>query len=194
METDSSSTSTTSPIDPHGLRRMPESYQDLRHVAAQQVMPIPSKLMTPLLPSPISHGFFEQDESYFRFRHPRLARDDYKSYEDLHILSCYYDDAKTESMDDIERALDEDLVSEEAITSGDGDDDSLSSSDDMPHTPIPKSERKNSSAEEADWLANSRSPSERLRRFKARCYQVVQHPMNYKCKEHAESGIVSLVS
>ena len=194
VETDCSSTSTVSPIDPPELRRVSASYQDLRSIAARQSLSKPSQPTTPLLPSPIIHDLFEQNESYFQFHNPRLTRTDgeYKSYEDLHILSCYYDNSRTESMLDIERELDDDNVSEGSLSPGDGDNNSTAS-DDLPRTPNNRPARDTFDSEESGWLANSTTPSERVRRFKARCYQVVQHPMNYRSEEKDENEIVSVV-
>ena len=192
VDTDCSSTSTVSPIDPPELRRISASYHDLRLLATEQSVSRPSQPTTPLLPSPIEHDLFEQDPSCFRFRNPRIPRSDgeYKSYDDLHILSCYYDDSRTNSVQEIERELDDDNVSEAALSLGDGDNNSTTS-EDMPKTPTNRPIRETFGSEESGWLANSTTPSERARRFKARCYQVVQHPMDYRSDEKDENAIVS---
>jgi hypothetical protein len=193
VETDCSSTSTVSPIEPPELRRVSASYQDLRSIAAQQSASKPSQPTTPLFPSPITHELFEQGEAYFQFHNPRLPPTDgeYKSYDDLHILSCYYDDSRSESMLEIERELDDDSVSEPSLDLRDGDDNSTTS-EDIPHTPRNRPFRATCSSDESGWLANSTTPSERMRRFKSRCYQVVQHPMDYRREKKDENELVSL--
>lgn len=194
VETDASSTCTVSPIDLPELRRVSASYHDLRSLAADQSLLKPSQPATPLLPSPITHDLFEQGDAYFQFHNPRLPRSDgeYKSYEDLHILSCYYDDSRTESMNEIERALNDDNVSEASLSPGHADDTSTAS-EDLPQTPKDREPRATCCSAESDWLANERTPSERMRRFKARCYQVVQHPRNESDERKDENGIVRIL-
>ena len=195
VDTDPGTSSTASPIDSPELRRVSASYRDLRSLAARQSVSKPSQPTTPLLPSPIDHDLFEKDDSLFRFCNPRLTRDDgeYKSYEDLHILSCYYDDNKTASLYDIERELEDVNVSEASVDGGNEGDDSTSS-EDVPRTPTNRSVQDTFGSEESGWLANATSPSERMRKFKARCYQVMQHPVDYRGEEKHENAIVSTLT
>jgi hypothetical protein len=191
-DTDCSSLPTVAPVDPRELRRVAVSYHDLRSIAAQQSTSRPSPAAT-LLPSPINHELFEQDESYLPFRNPRLTKTDgeYKSYEDLHILSCYYDDSKAASMQEIERQLEDDNVSEASL-SPDNEGNDSTASEDLPRTPDDRPVRATFGSNESDWLANTTTQTERLRRFKARYYQVVQHPMDHVKDKKDENEIVSI--
>ena len=192
VDTDCSTSSTTSRYNPPELRRLSASYHDLRSLAARHSISKVSQTTTPLLPSPIIHDLFEQHDALFRFCNPRLTRVDgeYKSYEDLHILSCYYDDNRIASMDDIERELEDVNVSEASLNGGNEDDDSTIS-EDMPRTPTNRSVRDTFGSEESGWLANATSPSERMRKFQARYYQIMQHPMDHRSAEKDENAIVS---
>ena len=187
-----SSTSTVSPIPQPELRRMSTSC-DLRSIAARQSMLKVTQVYTLLLPSPIAQGTAEANQSYFRFQNPRAllpGEGDYTSYEDLHILSCYYDGSKPGSMDEIEKALeDDDCLSRGSLMSEDGGSDSTEI--EMPRTPPEQISRSTTCSDEGNWLASDQSHEERLRRFKARCYQVVQHPMSDKRdKQGGDSQIV----
>jgi hypothetical protein len=188
--------STISPVSPPELRRVPDSYHDLRSAATDHSSK-PPRLETPLLPSPIAYDIGGPDEPLFRFHNPRLVRstNEYKSYDDLHILSCYYDDSKTASLQDIEKQLDDgrDNHSEDLMEEVDDANSSTTDTEDAPVTPRNQARRSTVCSEESDWLASTRSHSERLRRFKARYYQVVQHPVSTKRQESKEDQIVSVL-
>ena len=173
------SISRVSPVPQPELRRMSTSC-DLRSIAARQSMLKVTPVSTPLLPSPIAQGGPEVDQSYFRFHNPRSlpsCEGDYTSYEDLHLLSCYYDGSKPGSMDEIEKALEEDgCMSQGSLVSEDGGSDTTEI--EMPKTPPAQISRSTTCSDEGNWLASDQSHEERLRRFKSRCYQVVQHPMS----------------
>ena len=186
------STSTVSPVSQPELRRMSTSC-DLRSIAARQSMLKVTPVSTPLLPSPIAQGGAEADPSYFRFHNPRSlppCEGDYTSYEDLHILSCYYDGSKPGSMDEIEKALEEDdCMSQVSLVSEAGGSDTTEI--EMPKTPPAQISRSTTCSDEGNWLASDQSHEERLRRFKSRCYQVVQHPMSDKRnKQRGDNQIV----
>ena len=154
VDTEYSSSSNASPIDPPELRRVSASYQDLRSLAARHSVSKPLQPTTPLLPSPIIRDLFEQEDALFPFHNPRPTRDEgeYRSYEDLHILSCYYDDNKTASLDDIERDLEDVNVSETILSGDDGDIDSTVF-EDLPQTPTNRPERDTFGSAESGWLA-----------------------------------------
>ena len=181
LDSENSSTLTVSPVPQPELRRMSTSY-DLRSIAARHSVFKATPVSTPLLPSPIDQGTSEADQSYFRFHNPRAlppCEEDYTSYEDLHILSCYYDGSKPGSMDEIEKALEEDdCLSQGSLMSEDVDGDSDSTETEVPRTPPEQINCSTACSSEGNWLASDQSHEERLRRFKARCYQVVQHPMS----------------
>jgi hypothetical protein len=191
VETESSSTATGSPVDQPELRRVSASYHDLRSLGSHHPLQTPTHVPTPLLPSPITHHFPQKEATYFQFHNPRLPREEgeYRSYDDLHILSYYYDDSRTESLNDIERELDE--SPSEGGCSLQDDDSNSSASYDLPVTPTNKAPRRIRCSDESDWLANSMTPDERLRRFKARCYQVIQHPISGIANGKDNDSVVS---
>lgn len=191
--TECSSAGTISTDEPlPELRRVSASYHDLRSFASHQCVPLPPQPTTPLLPSPDTPELCQEDGTYFQFRNPRLPRDqsDYQSYEDLHILSCYYDESEAGSLDDTVRELEG--SSHEANNSFGDDASDTIHSEDLQRTLKPSTAQQTLCSEEADWLANSTTPDERLRRFKARCFQVIQYPLHGVQDENAPNSIVSL--
>jgi len=175
---------------PQELRRVPSNYHDLREMAKQQGE-LPPRLATPLLPSPLMDDRNSPAGSYFRFHNPRANNESsYKSYEDLHILSYYAQQR------DIEVEVEEDGYDEEQEDAQlEMDDDLDSVTDDMPQTPEDRTNRETTCSDESDWLANTTSHGERMQRFKARCYQVVEHPMrNGGARYNDDEEVVSLTS
>ena len=194
VNSDRSGSTEVSPTSAPELRRISASYQDLRSAAALQTSPKLSHNTTPLLPSPITCDTKDPGGSYFQFRNPRIEKTvcEYKSYDDFRILSCYYDESNTASLQDIQQSL-EDVQHDPPSTPpivGDDDYASSTETEDMPITPRDQVRRPTVCSEEGDWLASTRSHTERMRRFKARCYQVVQHPMSSRKTQDNEDQIV----
>ncbi|OAP58148.1 hypothetical protein AYL99_07238 [Fonsecaea erecta] len=156
---------------------MSASYHDLRALARKQV---PSRPVSPLLPSPIVGAPQKESQPYFRFHNPRerlptpVLSDD--SLDSLHILSYYCDEQ------------------DQASHSGHGtlEDDNLSTaSESTPVTPRDDDEYRGTlCSDESGWLANTTSHQERMRRFKARYYQVVQHPCTSVDTGDNEDGVM----
>lgn len=169
-ESDCSSSPSSSPMFAPELRRRSPTYHDLRSLAAQQKRQISRRVNTPLLPSPIEKDEMTQSDSYFTFNNPRKPRPkEYHSYQDLHILSCYCEDKDKQDAN-----VDSPARRVEGSEDTRQDDDSRSiSTVDTPTTPTDQIYRISAyQSDESGWLANQSSLEER--RFKARCYQVVQ--------------------
>jgi len=150
-----------------GLRRMSVSYKDLRALAQRQANSSP---VTPLLPSPITRDFC--DQSYFDFRNPGerpyTSSSNGDSLDTCNILSYYCDEADSKD-EHSDAALEDDNLS--------------TASESMPRTPLEQEHQLTYSSDESGWLANTTSHDQRMRRFKARYYQVVQQPWT---KVHTE--------
>jgi hypothetical protein len=166
-----------------GLRRIPTSYNGLRGLAQQQA----GTPMTPLLPSPITGELKVEERSYFKFLNPRSQSrcSDDGSIDNLQILSYYCSNEKSDS------------EGEQHSLFGLADDDShdvgeSTASESSPVTPIDQGCRDVLCADESGWLANTTSHDERRRRFKARYYQVVEHPYIDLQNEQGEDQVVSL--
>ena len=160
-----------------GLRRMTVSYKDLRALAQRQASSSPA---TPLLPSPITGDFSYEDQSYFRFRNPRerpsTSSSNTDSLDTSNILSYYCDHAENcHSQDDHQ--------SEQAALEYDN---LSTASESMPVTPPEQEYRPGYCSDESGWLANTTSHDQRMRRFTARYYQVVQQPWTRVRKEDDE--------
>jgi len=179
-----SSPATTSPP---GLHRMSASYNDLRTLAQRHGV---LNAGTALLPSPLAKDSQDDTRSYFKFYNPRdrTSISDNESLDSLQILSYYYDDDNETRDRPIHVPLDECSDHEQQIN----DDNQSTTSESMPATPLDQEYRATFCSEESDWLANTTSYEERGRRFKARCYQVVQHPWTDVHKQHGEDEVVSL--
>ena len=192
IDNDYSSTDTISPISQPELRRVSASYHDLRFIAAHQSSSKQTPLSTLLLPNPIVHDTVRTSQLFFQSQNPRLPRStgDYKSYEDLHILSCYCDESRSGSMEEIEKQLNDDTPSHGSLTAEDRDSDSTEI-EEMPETPKDKVGHNTCLSEESNWLASTRSHEERVRRLAARCYQIVQRPVRKKTLRREEDQIVS---
>ena len=168
-----------------GLRRTSTSYNDLRSIAQRHA----ATPVTPLLPSPITIGVQEEGQCYFQFHNPRAQRPTSKdeSLDKLQILSYYLGDEE------------EHVVSGEDSSAGstndgcddDDDDDAHSQSDYSPVTPIDQTCHDVFRSDESGWLANTTSHEERRRRFKARFYQVVQHPYSNHQGAQGDDHVVS---
>ncbi|KAK5232145.1 hypothetical protein LTR47_006674 [Exophiala xenobiotica] len=164
-----------------GLRRMPTSCNGLRGLAHQQA----GSPMTPLLPSPITGELKVEERSYFKFHNPRNQSrcSDDGSIDNLQILSYYCSNEKSDS------------EGEQHSLFGPADDDShdveeSTASESSPVTPIDQGCRDVLCADESGWLANTTSHDERRRRFKARYYQVVEHPYIDLQNEHGEDPVM----
>lgn len=197
IDSDACSVSSAS-MDPSlGLRRRSPTYHDLRSLAERQKELVSRRVESPLLPSPMIKDNSVQSDSYFTFRNPRRARPvAYRSYEDLHILSCYEDSADNESFAIQQQEHDvpdmDDSLSENFLVL-EGDDDSRStSSDEAPVTPVDQIQHTATyCSDESGWLANETSCIERERRFKVRCVQVVQCPDRDQTDE--QNHVVSMI-
>ena len=167
------------------LRRMPVSYKDLRCVSRHRAASGP---VTPLLPSPIARDFPGESESYFKFHNPRghlpiSGSMNEDALDELDILSYYCDDNWNRD----EESLAEQTSDRETLE----DDDQSTASESMPLTPLEHDLRPPVCTDESDWLANTTSHDERMRRFKSRYYQVVQHPWTKIYGGHDEDKLVS---
>jgi len=188
------------------LRRVSSCHRNLRAVAQQQqcnlTVPSPSPLPTPLLPSPIIDDRKmlnkKPSQSYFQFQNPKTSHhkrreSTYRSYEDLHILSMYEEESRRSSTEDMIHDDEEECGLSRTEASHDSD--SSISSSPMPITPPNRIAQLTVGSSESVWLANTTSQEERIRRFKSRCYQVVQHPCRVGPPTHDdENQIVSSVA
>lgn len=175
VDSDASSVFSNSPTTSPGLRRRSPTYNDLRSLAARQKEALARRVDSPLLPSPVIKDNHIQSDSFFTFCNPRPARPEtYRSYEDLHILSDYCDDAAASKAKNYADAVDchHDSISEDSLVL-EGDDSRSTSSDEEPTTPNDGLYRINTyRSDESGWLANETSCTERKRKFHARCVQV----------------------
>ena len=171
-----------------GLRRMSNSYQDLRAVAQRQAASSP---VTPLLPSPISRQPDREDQSYFTFHNPRSIRDslfDDNSLNSEQILT-YYCDSRS---DDEEHINQDRRASWSSIGTHIDEEEQSTSSESIPPTPSEKAYCATIRSE-SGWLANTTSHDERMRRFKTRFYQVVQHPWIESKGDSEEDEVVRAI-
>ncbi|KIY00076.1 uncharacterized protein Z520_03761 [Fonsecaea multimorphosa CBS 102226] len=161
---------------------MSASYIDLRALARNQAASSP---ISPLLPSPFVGALQKRRQSYFRFHNPRkhlpspVPNND--SLDSLQILSYYCDDQDGDGDD------------QGSQSSGHGtlEDDNLSTaSESTPVTPLDHEEQGALCSDESGWLANTTSHEERMQRFKARYYQVVQHPCGSVHTGGDEDGVM----
>lgn len=160
------------------LRRVSSSYADLRAIAQRQAEPS-SSLSNPFPPSPWDFSDLLQststefdsievssDKDSGRDRgHEEPDLENYSSYEDLRILSCYCEDTGTFS----------------PILEGQN----------LQHLPY---NRSTTCSTESKWFADTKPHDERLKRFRQRCYQVVEHPITKSASamEDGENEIVSV--
>ena len=166
---------------------MSTSYNDLRAVAQRHAMSSPA---TPLLPSPITREPRDEGQSYFKFHNPRGRNSisDNESLDTLKILSYYYEDKQISNDLSLDDHVDYNTDHEEVVE----DDDHSTASESMPTTPLDHEYRATFCSDESGWLANTTSHDERMRRFKTRFYQVVQHPWRNAYKQHGRDEVVSL--
>lgn len=185
-----SSVTETSPSIPNlspGLRRMSASYYDLRAFAQRQASPGPNPT---LLPSPISRGSENPSQGYFHFQNPCTWRDslaDTYSISSEEILTYYCDDQRQTK----EHASG---YQKDSWTSDDtqiDDEEQSTASESMPVTPSGQEYCETICSDESGWLANTTSHQERVRRFKTRLYQVVQHPWTSTFRDAGEDEVVS---
>jgi hypothetical protein len=166
------------------LRRMYISYSNLRALAQRQAGL--ASTASPLLPSPMSKGFPAQTQSYFKFHNPRLRRPVPVPQDDdadkLDFLSYYLESKSndltlaTTNQAEISSLSDKETLEHDSMSTA---------SESMPSTPVEDELTPTCYSDESDWLANTTSHDERLRRFKARFCQVVQQPWR---KGHAIDG------
>ncbi|KIW96523.1 uncharacterized protein Z519_03592 [Cladophialophora bantiana CBS 173.52] len=161
---------------------MSASYTDLRSLARSQAASSP---VTPLLPSAIAGEPQPKGQSYFKFHNPRerlptpIPNDD--SLDSLHILSYYYNGLECDEQDQASHSSEQETL----------EDDSLSTaSESMPVTPRDHEYEGTPCWDESGWLANITSHEERIRRFKARYYQVVQRPCISDRAGDSEDGVM----
>ncbi|EXJ73164.1 uncharacterized protein A1O5_04314 [Cladophialophora psammophila CBS 110553] len=161
---------------------MSASYTDLRALARSQAASSP---VTPLLPSPIAGEPQPEGQSHFKFHNPRerlptpIPNDD--SLDSLHILSYYCNDPDCDEQDRAAHSSEQETL----------EDDNLSTaSESMPVTPRDHEYQGTPCSDESGWLANTTSHEERIRRFKARYYQVVQRPCTSARAGDSEHGVM----
>ena len=114
--------STNDRIPTSGLRRRSSSYTDPRTVAQQQPKLKALRVHIPLLPSPLQIDEpSSTSTSYFYFQNPRLKADEakqiednYVSYEDIRILSCYCENSR--HCDDFETSNQKQELTEKITT------------------------------------------------------------------------------
>lgn len=180
-----SATESDSTLPSPGLRRMSTSYNNLYALAQRQANSSP---VTPLLPSPICRQGRDGEQTFFKFHNPRdrISISSEGPIDSLQILAYYCSDADDDGEQHAEAEQDD--FSRHMLTEDDG---LSSSSDSLPVTPDNQESGVEFRSDESDWLANTTSHEERRRRFKARFYQVVQHPCTEVNREHGEDEVVS---
>jgi hypothetical protein len=184
------------------LRRVSASYLDLRALAQVQPGPSTSRLNTPLLPSPMFIPGEEKTELNSYFAYPKRRDrdtpppeevDDDAPYETHRIISGYCKKERWSLL------LDEVRQSRQAsqlrhATSPWSQTRRTAPTSPQSLSPSPKPRKRDRTCStESDWLANTMSHEERVRRFKQRCFQVVQHPArkNSQAPNEGEDQIVS---
>ncbi|EXJ63672.1 hypothetical protein A1O7_00007 [Cladophialophora yegresii CBS 114405] len=164
------------------LRRMSASYNNLRVLA--QHRPVSSPVI-PLFPSPIARDSPRESESYFKFHNPRhrphTASSNDSSVDSFNILSYYCDDPT----DSLWQPEDESPMEHSSCREALEDDNQSTASESMPATPLQQEYQPTFCTDESDWLANTTSRDQRMRRFKSRYYQIVQQPWK---EIHSECG------
>lgn len=176
VESDRCSISSKSPSIAPELRRRSPTYNDLRSLAAKHKDIVLRRVDSPLLPSPVIREKHIQSDSYFTFRNPRPRSAAYKSYEDLHILSHYCDGPSDGfSQNEIEDVVIPDNLSEDSLVlegheAGSICENGVSAFGDD------KQRKDTYCSDESGWLANDTTCTERERKFRARCTQIVQSP------------------
>lgn len=168
------------------LRRSGTSSEDLRGLARQHAVG-PG---TPLLPSPITHDSKHEEDSYFGLSDTRAANQTLNDavLDKLQILSYYCNEEDSGS------TTGGYLCCESATDDKASENDDSTASDSVPVTPIDQISHPFVCSDESGWLANTTSHDERQRRFKARVYQIVQHPCNQYDPEYADDQVVSTKS
>lgn len=169
------------------LRRTSTSHQDLRALAQQYAACSPT---TPLLPSPITKDSPDGEQSSIHFHdpHKECCNPEDEPIDSLQILAYYCNDNSYHCTDASTDAL-SDISLEHNV--GIDLDEQSTASESMPLTPCDQDYRGTFCSSESGWLANTTSHDERLRRFKARIYQVVQHPWTDVSRECGEEQVVS---
>ncbi|KIW25166.1 uncharacterized protein PV07_10827 [Cladophialophora immunda] len=173
--------SPTTTLPSPGLRRMSASYNDLRALARNEAASSP---ISSLLPSPITGALQKEGGSCFRFHNPRerlptpIPNED--SLDSLHILSYYCDDQDCDDQDQGSHSSEHGILENDNLSTA---------SESMPVTPRDNEDRGILCSDESGWLANTTSHEERMRRFKARYYQVIQGPCALDRTEGSEDGV-----
>ncbi|KIW16498.1 hypothetical protein PV08_06553 [Exophiala spinifera] len=165
------------------LRRSGTSSDDLRGLAKQHA----SSPTTPLLPSPITHMPKDGEDSYFGASE---TRDSSQTLNDavldkLQILSYYCNEEDSRSSTTMASLCSNSGPDEKA-----DENDKSTTSDSFPVTPIDQIPPAFVCSDESGWLANTTSHDERRRRFKARLYQIVQHPYSQYDPEYADDQVM----
>ena len=185
---------------PGTLRRMSMDYGNLRAVAQQQAAVLTPR--TPLLPSPIvREPWFDYSndknnkKSEFGFGRSAYcdSLSDTASLNSEQILSYYCNNDEDENAgDEVEQ---QSRIDDEEDKDNDEYENQSTASESMPVTPteLDLEYRDTFSSDESGWLANTTSHEERLRRFKTRFYQVVQHPLSDSLGGEDEDQVVSTI-
>ncbi|KAK6371374.1 hypothetical protein LTS17_009105 [Exophiala oligosperma] len=164
------------------LRRSGTSSDDLRGLARQHA----ASTVTSPLPSPITHDAKDETDSYFGFSHSRAASQTLNDavLDKLQIFSYYCNEEDTISTTG-------DFMCAESVTDDKADDnDESTASDSFPVTPIDQTSHAFVCSDESGWLANTTSHDERRRRFKARFFQIVEHPCSQDDPEYADGQVM----
>lgn len=189
----------TVPFPSLDLRRISHTYEDLREVALEQekefrlTLPARSPLHTPLLPSPVIDDrvmYFKPEQSTpFKFENPRPAmreRGDpsYRTYDDMQIISCY-EDTPNQSTEDVLYRPPECYTAPQVVVPKEKDYFSpYNTSSHLCNTPPPA----NGDFESSCQLESTTLSLQPLHTPKARCFQVVEHPLNVRTQKREEEG------
>lgn len=167
------------------LRRVSASYLHLRALAQVRSVPSTSRLNTPLLPSPMFMPGIEKTEANSYFAYPKRQEkgsprlediSDDAPYETHRIISGY---CKKERWSLLLNEVRESKQASQLRHTSSPYSQARRTAPTSPQalSPSPKPRKRDRTCStESDWLANTMSHEERVRRFKQRCFQVVQHP------------------
>ncbi|RMZ75575.1 hypothetical protein DV737_g5249, partial [Chaetothyriales sp. CBS 132003] len=154
--------------------------------------PIEHIYSTPLLPSPISwereHELTSPVVLPPSSRRARAAQE-YKSYADMHILSFYYGDNEAMSLSERIQHVNDESEHDSEGSLFDEDCSYISSSDTDETTPTPTEpvRRPTACSEDSESPASPKDQGDRMKRFNARCCQVVQVPVRAKENQNRDS-------
>lgn len=166
-----------------GLRRAPRSIYDLRTCAEQQgqtarsgqhlqLQPTQKPHLQHWLPTPTGQTEYEQRRTRRKFQ--------YKSYQDLHILSMYQENGSLLSLNSIRQP--------QSATIESGSEASASNESSPQSSPRPQTPVDSHFTCQTSWNKDTRADQERLRRIDARQVHVIEHDLE---ADESEDEIVS---